>query len=42
MKQTDAVVADVNDLHDGVRQVTVGKTDVLLVRKAGKYYAVGA
>ena len=42
MKQTDAVVANVNDLHDGVRQVTVGKTDVLLVRKAGKYYAVGA
>lgn len=43
MKQTDAVVADVNDLHDGeLRQVTVGKTDVLLVRKAGKYYAVGA
>lgn len=42
MKQTDAVVANLNDLQDGVRQVTVGKTDVLLVRSLGKYYAVGA
>ena len=43
MKQLEAVVANVNDLQDGeMRQVSVGETDVLLVRLAGNYYAVGA
>lgn len=43
MKQLEAVVATVNTLQDGeMRQVSVGKTDVLLVRLAEKYYAVGA
>lgn len=43
MNQPEAVVANVNDLKDGeMRQVSVGETDVLLVRLAGKYYAVGA
>lgn len=43
MKQLEAVVANVNDLQDGqMQQVSVGETDVLLVRLAGNYYAVGA
>ena len=43
MKQLEAVVANVNDLQDGeMRQVSVGETNVLLVRLAGKYYAVSA
>ena len=43
MKQLEAVVANVNDLQDGeMRQVSVGETNVLLVRLAGNYYAVGA
>ena len=43
MKHLEAAVAHVNDLQDGEkRQVSVGETDVLLVRLAGKYYAVGA
>ncbi len=43
MKQIEAVVASVNDLQDGEkRQVSVGETNILLVRLAGNYYAVGA
>lgn len=43
MKHLEAVVAGVNDLQDGkMRQVSVGETDILLMRLAGKYYATGA
>ncbi|MEH1932545.1 MAG: FAD-dependent oxidoreductase [Nostoc sp.] len=43
MKQTEAVVANINDLNDGeMRQVSVGETEILLSRIDGKFYAVGA
>ncbi len=43
MKYTQAVVANVNDLKDGeMKQVSVGKTEVLLSRLEGKFYAVSA
>lgn len=43
MKKIEAIVANVNDLQDGeMKQVSVGETDVLLARIAGKFYAVGA
>ncbi|RUT10799.1 pyridine nucleotide-disulfide oxidoreductase [Chroococcidiopsis cubana SAG 39.79] len=43
MPQLEAVVANINDLQNGeMRQVSVGETDVLLVRLADKYYALGA
>ena len=43
MKQLEAVVANVNDLQDGeMCQVSVGETNVLLVRLVEKYYAVSA
>lgn len=43
MNQLEAIAAKVNDLQDGeMRQVSVGKTDVLLVKLDGKFYAVGA
>lgn len=43
MPQLEAVVAKIDDLQNGeMRQVSVGETDVLLVRLADKYYALGA
>ncbi|BAZ17752.1 putative rubredoxin reductase [Calothrix sp. NIES-4071] len=43
MLKTEAVVAKVNDLQDGQkRQVSVGDTDILLVRVKENYYAIGA
>lgn len=43
MKQIEAVVAQASDLQDGqMQQVSVGETDVLLVRLKGDFHAVGA
>ncbi len=43
MKQLEAVVAKVGELKDGeMRQVSVGDTDLLLVKLAGEFHAVGA
>ncbi|MBW4572139.1 MAG: FAD-dependent oxidoreductase [Tolypothrix carrinoi HA7290-LM1] len=43
MQQIEAVVAKVNDLQDGEkRQVSVGDTDVLLIRVNQNFHAVGA
>jgi apoptosis-inducing factor 3 len=43
MSQTEAVVARFNELQDGQkRQVTVGDTDILLIRRADRVYAIGA
>lgn len=43
MNQFEAIVANVNDLHDGeMQQVSVGETDVLLAKVDGNFYAVGA
>lgn len=43
MQQTETVVAKVSDLQDGEkRQVSVGETDVLLVRVKDNFYAIGA
>lgn len=43
MQQIEAVVAKVNDLQDGEkRQVSVGETDVLLVKVNGTFHALGA
>lgn len=43
MNQLEDTVANINDLQDGeMRQVSVGDTDVLLVKIDGKFYAVGA
>lgn len=43
MNQLEATVANVNDLQDGeMRQVSVGETDILLVKLDGKFHAVGA
>ncbi|MGF1480047.1 MAG: FAD-dependent oxidoreductase [Cyanophyceae cyanobacterium] len=43
MNQTEAVVAQVNDLQDGQMQLaSVGETKVLLAKVGGNFYAVGA
>ncbi|AFY96594.1 FAD-dependent oxidoreductase [Chamaesiphon minutus] len=43
MSQTEAVVAQFNELQDGQKlQVTVGDTDILLIRRADRIYAIGA
>ena len=43
MNQTEAVVAQVNDLQNGqMQQVSVGETKVLLARINGEFHAVGA
>lgn len=43
MSQTDAVVAQFNELQDGQkRQVTVGDTDIRLIRRTDRVYAIGA
>lgn len=43
MQQIEAVVAKVNDFQDGEkRQVSVGETDVLLIRVNGSFYALAA
>lgn len=43
MHQLEASVAHVNDLQDGeMQQVSVGETDVLLVKVGGNFHAVGA
>ena len=43
MSQTEAVIARLDELQDGEkRQVTVGETDVLLVRHGDQVYALGA
>jgi apoptosis-inducing factor 3 len=43
MSQTEAVVARFNELQDGQkRQVTVGGTDILLIRREDNVYAIGA
>lgn len=43
MSPTETVVARFNELQDGEkRQVTIGETDVLLIRRDDRVYAVGA
>ena len=43
MKRLEAIVATIDELQDGeMRQVSVGETDVLLVKRGGKFHAVGA
>ncbi len=43
MSPTEAVVAQFNELPDGhKRQVTVGDTDILLIRRHDRVYALGA
>ncbi|WP_310486359.1 FAD-dependent oxidoreductase [Chamaesiphon sp. VAR_69_metabat_338] len=43
MSQTEAVVAQFHELQDGQkRQVTVGDTDILLIRRDETIYAIGA
>ncbi len=43
MSQTEAVVAQFSELQDGEKlQVSVGETDVLLVRRGEQVYALGA
>ncbi|MBC8123692.1 MAG: FAD-dependent oxidoreductase, partial [Gemmatimonadaceae bacterium] len=43
MNYVEALVAQASDLEDGqMKQVSVGKTEVLLARTGGKFYAVGA
>jgi apoptosis-inducing factor 3 len=43
MSQTTAVVAQFQELQDGQkRQVTVGDTDILLIRRDDRVYAIGA
>lgn len=43
MPAIEAVVANVNDLQDGEKKpVTVGETEVLLIRHNGDYFAIGA
>jgi apoptosis-inducing factor 3 len=43
MSQTEAVVARLNELQDGKkRQVTVGDTDILLIRRKDSVYEIGA
>ena len=43
MSPTEAAVAQFSELQDGVkRQVTVGETDILLIRRDDQVYAMGA
>jgi apoptosis-inducing factor 3 len=43
MSQTETVVAQFDELQNGEkRQVTVGKTDVLIIRRDDRVYALGA
>jgi apoptosis-inducing factor 3 len=43
MSSTETVVARFNELQDGEkRQVTIGETDVLLIRRDDRVYALGA
>jgi hypothetical protein len=43
MSQTEAVVAQFHELQDGQKpQVTLGDTDILLIRRNAIIYAIGA